>query len=36
MLQFADLPIVEFNENFTEEEAEKYFKDPKVNKKYKF
>ncbi len=36
MLQFADLPMVEFDENFTEEEANKYFNDPKVNKKYKF
>lgn len=36
MLQFADLPMIEFDENFSEEEANKYFNDPKVNKKYKF
>ncbi len=36
MLQFADLPMIEFDENFTEEDANKYFNDPKVNKKYKF
>jgi hypothetical protein len=36
MLQFADLPMVEFDESFTEEEADKYFNDPKINKKYKF
>ncbi|HSK12280.1 MAG TPA: hypothetical protein VK907_03640 [Phnomibacter sp.] len=34
-LQFVDLPIVEYDERFSEEDADKYFKDPKVNKKYK-
>jgi hypothetical protein len=34
-LQFVDLPMVEYDEKFTEEDADKYFKDPKVNKKYK-
>jgi hypothetical protein len=33
-LQLVDLPMVEF-ENVTSEEAEKYFNNPKVNKKYK-
>ncbi len=33
--QLNDLPLVEYDENFTAEDAEKYFKDPKVNKKYK-
>ncbi len=35
-LQFVDLPMVEYDEKFTAEDADKYFKDPKVNKKYKF
>jgi hypothetical protein len=34
-LQLVDLPLVEFDQRFTEEDAEKYFMDPKVNKKYK-
>lgn len=34
-LQFVDLPMVEFDANFSEEDAERYFRDPKVNKKYK-
>lgn len=34
-LQLVDLPLVEFDERFTPEDAEKYFHDPKVNKKYK-
>lgn len=34
-LQLVDLPLVEFDERFTPEDAEKYFRDPKVNKKYK-
>jgi hypothetical protein len=34
-LQLVDLPLVEFDQRFTEEDAEKYFRDPKVNKKYK-
>ena len=33
-LQLVDLPMVEF-ENVTSEEAEKYFNNPNVNKKYK-
>jgi hypothetical protein len=33
--QLADLPLVEFDERFTPEDAEKYFRDPKVNKRYK-
>lgn len=33
-LQFVDLPMVEY-ENVSAEDADKYFKDPKVNKKYK-
>jgi hypothetical protein len=36
MLQFADLPMVEFDSSFSEEEADKYFNNPKVIKKYKF
>jgi hypothetical protein len=31
-MQLADLPLVEFDERFTPEDAEKYFRDPKVNK----
>lgn len=34
-LQFVDLPMVEYDERFSEEDAEKYFTDPKVSKKYK-
>jgi hypothetical protein len=34
-LQFVDLPLVEFDESITVEEADKFFRDPKVNKKYK-
>jgi len=34
-LQFLDLPMVEYDERFSEEDAEKYFTDPKVSKKYK-
>jgi hypothetical protein len=34
-LQFIDLPIVEYDEKFSEADADKYFEDPKVNKKYK-
>jgi hypothetical protein len=34
-LQFIDLPMVEYDERFSEEDADKYFTDPKVNKKYK-
>lgn len=33
-LQMIDLPV-EFNENVSREDAERYFQDPKVNKKYK-
>jgi hypothetical protein len=35
-LQLVDLPMVEFDERISKEDAEKYFYDPKVNKKYKF
>jgi hypothetical protein len=34
-LQLVDLPLVEFDEKFTKEDAEKYFTNPRVNKKYK-
>lgn len=34
-LQLVDLPLIEFDDKFTAEDADKYFKDPKVNKKYK-
>ena len=34
-LQLIDLPLVEFDPKFTQDEAEKYFNNPKVNKKYK-
>jgi hypothetical protein len=34
-LQLVDLPLVEFDEKVTQEDADKFFKDPKVNKKYK-
>lgn len=33
--QLIDLPLVEFDPNVSKEDADKYFKDPKVNKKYK-
>jgi hypothetical protein len=34
-LQLIDLPMVEFDQQLSAEEADKYFNDPKVNKKYK-
>jgi len=34
-LQLVDLPLVEFDPRFSQEDAEKYFNNPKVNKKYK-
>jgi hypothetical protein len=34
-LQLVDLPLVEFDPRFSNEDAEKYFNNPKVNKKYK-
>ncbi|MFN5439229.1 MAG: hypothetical protein ACK5AB_04875 [Bacteroidota bacterium] len=34
-LQLIDLPLVEFDSKYTQEDAEKYFNNPKVNKKYK-
>jgi hypothetical protein len=34
-LQLIDLPIVELDQQLSPEEADKYFNDPKVNKKYK-
>lgn len=34
-LQLIDLPMVEFDQKLSPEEADKYFNDPKVNKKYK-
>jgi hypothetical protein len=34
-MQLVELPLVEFDENFTKEDADKFFKDPKVNKNYK-
>jgi hypothetical protein len=34
-LQLIDLPLVEFDPKYTQEDAEKYFNNPKVNKKYK-
>jgi hypothetical protein len=34
-LQLVDLPMVEVDEKITQEGADKYFNDPKVNKKYK-
>lgn len=34
-LQLIDLPMVELDQQLTPEEADKYFNDPKVNKKYK-
>ncbi|MEY2835108.1 MAG: hypothetical protein RLZZ557_770 [Bacteroidota bacterium] len=34
-LQLVDLPMVEFDPRYSQEQAEKYFNNPKVNKKYK-
>ncbi|MEY4336402.1 MAG: hypothetical protein RLZZ45_1321 [Bacteroidota bacterium] len=34
-LQLVDLPLVEFDPRFSQEDAERYFNNPKVNKKYK-
>ncbi len=34
-MQLVDFPLVEFDEKFTREDAEKYFENPKVNKKYR-
>lgn len=34
-LQLVDLPLVEVDKKITQEGADKYFNDPKVNKKYK-
>jgi hypothetical protein len=34
-LQLIDLPLVEFDPRYTQEDAEKYFNNPKVNKKYR-
>jgi hypothetical protein len=34
-LQLIDLPMVEFDQQLSPEDADKYFNDPKVNKKYK-
>ncbi|WP_336514289.1 hypothetical protein [Pollutibacter soli] len=34
-LQLVDLPIVDFDTRYSQEEADKYFNNPKVNKKYK-
>lgn len=34
-LQLVDLPLVEFDPRYSQEDAEKYFNNPKVNKKYK-
>ncbi len=34
-LQLVDLPLVEYDGKLTPEDADKYFTDPKVNKKYK-
>jgi hypothetical protein len=33
-VQLIDLPLVELDKKITPEEAERYFRDPKVNKKY--
>lgn len=33
--QLIELPLVEFDDTFTPADAEKYFSDPKVNRKYK-
>ncbi|MCF8214358.1 MAG: hypothetical protein K9I92_04330 [Chitinophagaceae bacterium] len=34
-LQLVDLPLVEFDPRYSQDDAEKYFNNPKVNKKYK-
>jgi enterochelin esterase-like enzyme len=34
-LQLVDLPLVEFDPRYSQEDAEQYFNNPKVNKKYK-
>jgi hypothetical protein len=34
-LQLVDLPLVEFDPRYSQQDAEKYFNNPKVNKKYK-
>lgn len=34
-LQLVDLPMVEFDPRYSQEDAEKYFNNPQVNKKYK-
>lgn len=34
-LQLVDLPMVEFDPRYSQEQAEKYFNNPKVNKKYR-
>jgi hypothetical protein len=34
-LQLVDLPMLEFDPRYSQEEADKYFNNPKVSKKYK-
>jgi hypothetical protein len=34
-LQLVDLPLVEFDPRYSEKDADAYFNNPKVNKKYK-
>lgn len=34
-LQLVDLPLVEFDPRYSQEDAERYFNNPKVNKKYR-
>jgi hypothetical protein len=34
-LQLVDLPLVEFDPRYSEQDAETYFNNPKVNKNYK-
>lgn len=34
-LQLVDLPLVEFDPRYSQEDAEKYFNNPKTNKRYK-
>ena len=34
-MQLIDLPMVEFDPKYTQQDAEKYFNNPKVNKRYK-
>lgn len=34
-LQLVDLPLVEFDPRYSQDDAEKFFNNPKVNKKYK-